>query len=91
MALLDAGDELGRALIAVGMGEVGRADAAGRIAAQRHDVADADLVIAVDDLVDLAARGADAGRGARPAAASVSLRMRAMVEWVRSRVEPPAP
>ena len=34
----------------------------GGIAAQRHDVADADLVIAVDDLVDLAARGADAGQ-----------------------------
>ena len=34
----------------------------GGIAAQRHDVADADLVIAGDDLVDLAARGADAGQ-----------------------------
>ena len=34
----------------------------GGIAAQRHDVADADLVIAVDDVVDLAARGADAGQ-----------------------------
>ena len=41
----------------------------GGIAAQRDDVADADLVIAVDDLVDLAARGADAGqmRGRRAA------------------------
>ena len=53
-------------------------------------MADADLVIAVDDVVDLAARRADAGqmRGRRQA---VSCRMRAMVEWVRSRVEPPAP
>jgi hypothetical protein len=41
---------------------VGGADAAGRIAAQRHDVADADLVIAADDIVDLAARRADAGQ-----------------------------
>ena len=77
-------------LVAVGMRGVGGADAARRIAAQRHDVADADLMIAVDDLVDLAARGADAGqmRGRRR---SVSARMRAMVEWVRSRVDPPAP
>jgi len=62
MALPDAGDELGRTLVAVRMSDIGRADAAGRIAAQRHDVADTDLMVAVDDLVDLAARGADAGQ-----------------------------
>ena len=62
MLLLDAGDEFGGGLIAIGMGRVGRADAAGRIAAQRHDVADADVVIAADDVVDLAARSSDAGQ-----------------------------
>ncbi len=69
IALLDAGDELGRGLVAVGMRGVRRADAARRIAAQRHDVADADIVIAADDIVDLAARRADAGqmRGRRQA------------------------
>ena len=44
------------------MGPVGRADAVRRIAAQRHDVADADIVIAADDVVDLAVRRADAGQ-----------------------------
>ena len=62
IAPLDAGDEFGRSLVAVGMRGIGGADAAGRIAAQRHDVADADLVIAADDVVDLAARGSDAGQ-----------------------------
>ena len=62
MPPLDAGDEFGRGLVTVGMGGVGGADAAGRIAAQRHDMADANLMIAIDDLVDFAARGADAGQ-----------------------------
>ncbi len=62
IALLDAGDELGRGLVAVGMGLVGGADAGRGIAAQRDDVADADLVIARDDVVDLALRRADAGQ-----------------------------
>ena len=38
------------------MRDVRRADAGGRIAAQRHDVADADLVIARDHVVDIDAR-----------------------------------
>ena len=63
----------------------------GGIAAQRHDVADADLVIAADDVVDLAARRRRRRSDARPAVRLVSFRMRAMVEWVRSRVDPPAP
>jgi hypothetical protein len=48
---------------------IGSADAGGRIAAQRHDVADADLVIARHHVVDLALRRADAGqmRGRRQA------------------------
>ena len=62
MTLLDAGHEFGRSLVAIGMRGVGGADAARRIAAQRHDMADADIVIAADDLIDLAARGTDAGQ-----------------------------
>ncbi len=62
MPPLDAGDEFGRTAIAVGMRRVRRADAAGRVAAQRDDMADADVVIAADDLVDLATRGAHAGQ-----------------------------
>src|ERR1700731_3068012 len=62
ITLLDAGDEFGRGLVAIRMRGVGGADAAGRIAAQRDDVADAGLVIAADDIVDLAARGADTGQ-----------------------------
>ncbi|MGY4367588.1 hypothetical protein ACVW1A_003653 [Bradyrhizobium sp. LB1.3] len=62
VTLLDAGHERIGRLVAVGMAGIGRADAACGIAAQADDVADADLVIAVDDLVDLAARGADAGQ-----------------------------
>jgi hypothetical protein len=43
------------------------ADAAGRIAAQRHDMAHAGLRIAANDVIDFVARGADAGemRGRR--------------------------
>jgi len=90
MLPLDAGHEIGRSAIAIRMRGVGGADAIRRIAAQRHDMADADVVIAADDIVDLAARRANAGqmRGRR---SPVSVRMRAMVEWVRSRVDPPAP
>ncbi len=57
----DARHQLGRGPVAVGMGGIGGADAAGRIATQRHDMADAELVIAADDVIDLAARRADAG------------------------------
>src|ERR1700722_17020327 len=62
MMPLDTGDEIGRGFVAVRMRAVGRADAARRIAAQRHDMANADIVIAADDLVDLAARRPDAGQ-----------------------------
>jgi hypothetical protein len=44
------------------MRRVGGADAAGRIAAQGDDMADADVVVAADDFVDLAARRANAGQ-----------------------------
>ena len=62
MLPLDAGNKLRRIAIAVRMRGVGGADAAWRIAAQRDDMADADIVIAADDIVDLAARSADAGQ-----------------------------
>ena len=62
MLPLDAGNKLRRTAIAVRMRGVGGADAAWRIAAQRDDMADADIVIAADDIVDLAARSADAGQ-----------------------------
>src|SRR5207247_9147936 len=62
MLPLDAGNKLRRTAIAVRMRGVGGADAAWRIAAQRDDMADADIVIATDDIVDLAARSADAGQ-----------------------------
>src|SRR4051794_30630146 len=60
MLPLDAGDQFGRALVAIRMRRVGRADAARWIAAKRDDMADADLMVSADDLVDLAARRADA-------------------------------
>src|SRR6202045_508917 len=59
---LDAGHELCRTAIALGMLGVGRANAARRIAAKGYDVADRDIAIAADDLGDLAARRADAGQ-----------------------------
>ena len=62
IALLDAGDQFGRGLVAVGMRRIGGADPGGGIAAQRHDMADADVVILRHHVVDLAARGADAGQ-----------------------------
>ena len=90
MPALDRGDEIGRAAVALRMRRVGAAETAGGIAAQRHDVADADLVIARHDVIDV---GAGASTQVRCAAGVrlVSPRMRAMVEWVRSRVDPPAP
>src|ERR1700687_6165653 len=62
MLPLDTGHEIRRMAIAVRMRGVGCADAARRIAAQCDDMADADIVIAADDIVDLAARRADAGQ-----------------------------
>jgi hypothetical protein len=62
MLPLDAGHQIRRMAVAIRMGGVGGADAIRRIAAKCDDVADADLVIAVDDIVDLAARRADAGQ-----------------------------
>jgi hypothetical protein len=58
---LDAGDEIGAVAIAAGMRRIAFADTAGRIAAQRHDVAHACLCIGFDDRVDIAARRGDAG------------------------------
>src|SRR6266702_6473937 len=54
IALLDAGDELGRGLIALGMRAIGGADAGRWIAAQRDDMANADIVILRHHVVDLA-------------------------------------
>src|ERR1700674_3716434 len=62
MLPLDAGHQISRMAVAIRMGGVGGADAIRRIAAKCDDVADADLMIAVDDIVDLAARRADAGQ-----------------------------
>jgi hypothetical protein len=59
---LDAGDEVGGVAIAAGMRRVALAEAAGRIAAQRHDVAHARLRIGGDHRIDLGARGRDAGQ-----------------------------
>ena len=55
MATLDRSDQIGRAFIALRVGRVDATDSAGRIAAQRDDVADADLVIARDDFIDIGA------------------------------------
>ena len=61
--LLDARNEVGGTLVAVGMGWNRCAPMPPAGSPRRaDDVADADLVIAVDDLVDLPARGADAGQ-----------------------------
>jgi hypothetical protein len=62
----------------------------GRIAAQRDDVTDADLVIARDHVIDVCLGCSDTGE-MRGGVSLVSPRMRAMVECVRSRVDPPAP
>ena len=61
MPPLDAGDEVGRTAIAFWMGAVGRADAARGISAKGDDMADADVAIAADNLIDLPARRADTG------------------------------
>src|SRR6266404_153492 len=62
MLPLDTGNEIRRTAITIRMRGVGGADAARRIAAKCYDMTDADIVIAADDLVDLAARRADAGQ-----------------------------
>jgi hypothetical protein len=87
---LQAGDQIGGEGVAAGMRRVALADAARRIAAQRHDMADAGLPIGVRDRVDLGAGRGDAGQMRRRLSA-VSSRMRRRCAWVRSRVEPPAP
>ena len=86
---LQAGDQLGGIGIAAGMRrELGAR--LGRIAAQRDDVAHAELPIIPGDRVDLVAvaptqvRCAAAGVGSRGRSARPS-------SCVRSRVEPPAP
>jgi hypothetical protein len=58
---LDAGHQIGGVLVAAGMRRVFLADAGGRIAAQRHDVAHARLAIGVDDGIDLGLGRGDAG------------------------------
>ena len=86
----DAGGELGGVGVAVGAGGIDAADLARRVAAQGDDVADAGVPVVLDHLVDLGARGVDAGQvGGRRKRVSSS--MRSTVRWVRSRVEPPAP
>src|SRR5262245_35501934 len=52
---LDAFDEVGGVDVAAGRGLVTFADPSGRIAAQRHDVAHAEIPIIADDAVDLIA------------------------------------
>src|SRR6202165_2382273 len=66
MTAVDIGHEIRRMAIAVRMRGVGCADAIRRIAAQCYDMADADIVIEADDIVDLGGgptqRGAKGGR-----------------------------
>ena len=56
-----ARDQIGGIGVAAGRRRIAPAEAALRIAAQGDDMAHADLPIAARDLVDLVARGADAG------------------------------
>ncbi len=70
---------------------VGRAEAAGRIAAKRHDMAHARIPIGADDLVHLGLRRGDAGEMRGRLQIAFPATMRETVAWVRSRVEPPAP
>ena len=58
---LEARDQLGRGLVAVGVGLVGRAGPGVRVTAQRHDVAHARLPIVLGDGVDLGPARRDAG------------------------------
>ena len=87
---LDAADEIGGISIAAGMRRVALADAAGRIAAQRHDMAHAGVRIGTDHRIDFARVAATQVRCAA-GVSMVSARMRLTVACVRSRVEPPAP
>ena len=59
---LDPGDEFGGILVSAGMRRVGCAEAARRIAAQRHDMPDADVAIIAHHRIDFLARGIDAGQ-----------------------------
>ena len=87
---LDAGDEVGGIAVAAGMRRIALADAAQRIAAQRHDMAHARARIGRDHRVDLAAGRGDAGEVRRRR--QHGLGENALdVACVRSRVEPPAP
>ena len=58
---LDAGDEVGGVAVAAGMRRIALARPAGRIAAQRHDVAHAGLRIGGDHRINLRAGRGDAG------------------------------
>ena len=66
-----AADQFGAVGVAAGMRPVARADAVGRIAAQRDEALDAHRREFGDDLVDLVARGVDAGQVRRRRAASI--------------------
>ena len=88
---LDAGDQIGGVEVAAGMRRVALADAAERIAAQRHDVAHAGRHVARDHRVDVLARVAATQVRCAAGISEVSARMRLTVACVRSRVEPPAP
>src|SRR5262245_14449803 len=57
----DAFDEVGGVDVTAGRRLVAFADPSGRIAAQRHDMAHAEIPIVADDAVDLSAVGGDAG------------------------------
>ena len=62
MRALDAGDQIGGIAVAARMRRILRARPAGRIAAQRHDVAHAGVVIIAHDGIDVLARRCDAGQ-----------------------------
>ena len=59
-AVGDGGDQIGRAVVAVGVGCVGGVDARRRIAAQGHDLGDAELLVALDHRVHVVDRLPDA-------------------------------
>ena len=61
ITLLDASDQIGGRSVAFGVRRISRAEPAGGVAAQRHDMADANLVISRHHLIDIAAWRVNAG------------------------------
>src|SRR5205814_6006825 len=61
ITLLDASDQIGGSSVAFRVRRVSRAEPAGGVAAQRHDMADANLVISRHHLIDIAAWRVNAG------------------------------